>query len=499
MRTGLLIAGFVLVAAGSLLASGPYFDPRASAYMFALIGASGAAVGATLIARSGMPGVGAAVALVSGVGLALKPIAKPSFALLDKGTVSAYPVGDMHHLAFMIGGAILVVTAVAIFRRRQPAPGTVAPVLRAPVKRHLIVNPTTTFDQLAGALERTGFRIKEPQTGEPLSAAWDAGTGIVRYTYEHEINLRKLEIDAPASDCPGIVNDIVNGNAYISTIEHQLTNYLDVAKPVNDLLLGIRGAEWIGRGEAHRFYLEKVGNLRAHWNPSVASEAGRVHAALLAEAAGQPIPFGPPALVPQASAAPQPDTRQAGGARLYPVLRDMAWPGRMQVVGRSLLTKFPANAHNIFVSYAYDTGSQLASVCEGDAATLELEAVANLEKRPVSWKATTMHPDGRIRVLTMEDEYAAEMILSPAAMVEASLLLETPFLLVAVIARGTIIVQSGASEDAIKLATFCEQQYKDAGSDRVSRYPVTIFNHVPSGFGQPTNMGESLEDASLRF
>ncbi len=170
-----------------------------------------------------------------------------------------------------------------------------APAVKQP-KRHLIVNPTTTFEGLAGSLARTGFQIREAKTGEPTSASWRAGSGIVHYTYEPEIGLRKLEVEAPASECAGIIEDIVNGNAYVSTIDHQLVGMLDPAKTVKELLFGIRGAEWIGRGDAHSFYWQKVGKLRDHADAGVAAEARRVYDALIAEAGGSPIPTGPASL-----------------------------------------------------------------------------------------------------------------------------------------------------------------------------------------------------------
>jgi hypothetical protein len=200
--------------------------------------------------------------------------------------------------------AVVLVLLVVFLAKKRPAQSdsrpsrpaaTAAPApaaLKAP-KRHLIVNPTTTFENLAGALRRTGFTIEAEQTGEPTAASWRAGSGIVRYTYEPEIDLRKLEVIAPASECSEIIDHIVNGNAYVATIDHQLPGYLEPAKSIKELLFGIRGAEWIGRGEDHKFYWEKVGKLRGHSDPRVAAEATRVHDVLVAEAGGTPIPSGP--------------------------------------------------------------------------------------------------------------------------------------------------------------------------------------------------------------
>lgn len=217
-----------------------------------------------------------------------------------------------------IAVAVIVLLAVIIAARKQqqPAEVEVAEVAKAAPKaapevaparavvpaavkqpkRHLIVNPTTTFEGLAGSLARTGFQIREAKTGEPTSASWRAGSGIVHYTYEPEIGLRKLEVEAPASECAGIIEDIVNGNAYVSTIDHQLVGMLDPTKSVKELLFGIRGAEWIGRGDAHSFYWQKVGKLRDHADAGVAAEARRVYDALIAEAGGSPIPTGPASL-----------------------------------------------------------------------------------------------------------------------------------------------------------------------------------------------------------
>jgi hypothetical protein len=205
----------------------------------------------------------------------------------------------MLYLAIAI--VVFVFAVFVVIRKRAPGSPTArsAPVAAPSVaklpKRHLIVNPTTTFESLARSLRATGFSLTDPAevTGEPLAATWDAGAGAVHYTYEPEIGLRKLEVVAPSSACPSIIDDIVNGSAYVSTIDHQLPSYLDPDKSVNELLFGIRGAEWRGRGEDHRFYWEKVGTLRNHPDPRVASEARRVFDCLVAEAGGKPIPSGP--------------------------------------------------------------------------------------------------------------------------------------------------------------------------------------------------------------
>lgn len=211
----------------------------------------------------------------------------------------------MLYAAIAVVAAVLLTIMVLASRKRQPAgrsePEAAAAHPAAPAgvkqpKRHLIVNPTTTFEQLAASLARTGFEIHDAKTGEPTSASWRAGAGTVHYTYEPEIGLRKLEVEAPASECRGIIDDIVNGNAYVSTISYQLPDMLDPAKPVNEILFGIRGAEWIGRGDDHSFYWQKVGKLRDHADPRVAAEARRVYDVLIAEAGGKPIPTGPASL-----------------------------------------------------------------------------------------------------------------------------------------------------------------------------------------------------------
>lgn len=210
-------------------------------------------------------------------------------------------------VAIVVVIAVVVVVVVVLVAKKQgrdvrvPASGSppIAPAARSapkppkPPTRHLIVNPEWTFERLAGALRRTGFAIEAEQTGEPLSASWRAGSGIVRYTYEPELELRTLEVDAPADECREIISDIVNGNAYVSTIDYQLPDYLNPTKSIKELLFGIRGAAWIGRGEDHKFYWEKVGKLRDHADPKVAAEATRVYDALIAEAGGKPIPAGP--------------------------------------------------------------------------------------------------------------------------------------------------------------------------------------------------------------
>ncbi|MDC0719088.1 hypothetical protein [Nannocystis bainbridge] len=182
---------------------------------------------------------------------------------------------------------------------RSPPDADEAPARPTPVKqpkRHLIVNPTTSFESLAASLARTGFKILEEKSGEPTSASWDAGAGVVHYTYEPELGLRKLEIEAPVDACASILDDIVNGNAYVSTISYQLGDMLDPAKPAKELLFAIRGAGWIGRGDDHCYYWQKVGKLREHSDPQVAAEARRVYDALVAEAGGKPIPAGPATL-----------------------------------------------------------------------------------------------------------------------------------------------------------------------------------------------------------
>ncbi len=225
-----------------------------------------------------------------------------------------------------------------------------------------------------------------------------------------------------------------------------------------------------------------------------------------------PVFVGPPSPRPANSRVDgrdAPPVAATGGPILYPVLRDMAWSGRPLAVGRPLFN-FPETfthalvsarrdagsenasgdgagaSPNAFVSYAYDLGTQLATVREGDASELERQAVANLEERSVSWQVTTTHPDGRPRVLAMADEYAAAMLLSPSAMEEAHLLLDTPLLAVAIVNRGSILVQDGRSyEDTLLLLSFCRKEYDAAGSDRICPYPVSVMNNRPSAMIEP--------------
>lgn len=178
----------------------------------------------------------------------------------------------------------------------EASPPAAARLAATQPKRHLIVDPKTTFQSLAASLARTGFQIHEASDGEPASASWDAGAGTVHYTYEPETGLRKLEVVAPASACVGIISDIVNGDAYVSTIDYQLPDKLDPTRPVEEILFGIRGAEWIGRGDDHKYYWQKVGKLRDHADPRVAAEARRVYDLLIAEAGGEPVPAGPAGL-----------------------------------------------------------------------------------------------------------------------------------------------------------------------------------------------------------
>ncbi|HQP34087.1 MAG TPA: hypothetical protein PLI95_02870 [Polyangiaceae bacterium] len=208
-------------------------------------------------------------------------------------------------------GLILVVVAIALgwtMSTRGGPKGLIAGVQRSeptalaagparPAPRHLIVDPQTSFKTLAVMLRRVGFIATTEESGEPLSASWQVPaercpTGVLRYTHEPETGLRKLEIEAPEPAVRGIVSDIVTA-ACITTVDFTLPRYLEPGKTTKELLFGIRGAEWIGRGDDHRFYWEAVGLLRQHADPRVAAEACRVYEALLAEAGGNPLPKGP--------------------------------------------------------------------------------------------------------------------------------------------------------------------------------------------------------------
>jgi hypothetical protein len=209
----------------------------------------------------------------------------------------------------LIGVAIAIVAVlVVVAKPKRGAPAAarpaaaVAPVAVAPppiapavalARRYLIVNPTTPFEKLAGAMGRAGFTPDAAPAGEPTTATWRTAAGVVHYTYEAELGLRKLEIVAPAAACASLVQAIVNEPGYVSTIDYQLSDYLDPSRSPQDLRFGIRGAVWRGHGEDHKYYWEKVGALRDHADPQVAAEAKAAYDALLAEAGGDPIPAGP--------------------------------------------------------------------------------------------------------------------------------------------------------------------------------------------------------------
>lgn len=201
---------------------------------------------------------------------------------------------------------VVVVVAVVVgivMKGKAPAsqpnaPAAPRPAVKSSVggrgKRGLIINHEWTFARIDRAMQECGFAPQDRGDGdEPRAATWRGAHGTLRYIYEPEIQLRKLEVEADQESLGLIVNDIVN-LAYVSTIDYQLPDFLDGStKSPRELLFGIRGSEWIGRGKDHKFYWQKVGKLRDHADANVAAEAKRVYDVLIAEAGGKPTPAGP--------------------------------------------------------------------------------------------------------------------------------------------------------------------------------------------------------------
>jgi hypothetical protein len=197
-----------------------------------------------------------------------------------------------------------------------------------------------------------------------------------------------------------------------------------------------------------------------------------------------------------AASVPAASAIQGGAATLYPVLRDMSWHGRATTVGRPMLQRTPAGAHNVWISYAYDTGHQLASVTSdgshGEPEALARLALQNLARRPLRWKVQLEHDDGRPRVLVCQDEYAAEGILVPDLMREAHLYLETDTIAVALYARGGMMAQDATDAAAVmELADLCRAQYDRADGSRVSPVPLLVTDAQVVGFVAPVAPGQA--------
>jgi hypothetical protein len=162
-------------------------------------------------------------------------------------------------------------------------------------KKRLIINPTTSFEKLADALERAGYSsIASPSAAEPSSFAWedDPPTTKLSYTCDTACDLRILDVEAPQSALGGAVDGIVNRPALVSTFTtYQLAKCLQSEDP-RALLRGIRGGEIFGKGDGYRDFHEGVAKLREHTDPTIAAEATRIEAILRKEAGGAPKPAG---------------------------------------------------------------------------------------------------------------------------------------------------------------------------------------------------------------
>ncbi len=148
---------------------------------------------------------------------------------------------------------------------------------KLPSARRLIVNSSEEpFDRMVRSMTRAGFA--PPQTGrgkDPRTATWTARTYRIEYRRDVELDFRTLEVFGAKVTSGRVVNDILN-RAYVITIDYQLHDYLE-SKSVDELMYGLRGAEWKARDHDYR---EPVGKLRKHRNKQVAAEAKRVYEVL---------------------------------------------------------------------------------------------------------------------------------------------------------------------------------------------------------------------------
>ncbi len=128
---------------------------------------------------------------------------------------------------------------------------------------------------------------------------------------------------------------------------------------------------------------------------------------------------------------------------LLPVLRPANWRHR------SLAVHWPLwpDPWAPVVSYAYDEGQQLLGILNDSpddargVAALHDEAMRNLAAKPCAWSVA--HADqGRPIVLQLTGEYAAERILLPALLAEASTVLGSTHLAIGVPDRQCLVATS---------------------------------------------------------
>ena len=161
-----------------------------------------------------------------------------------------------------------------------------------PTKRRLLINPSWTYEKLSRAFGNLGFSLAESAGGDnPTEARWLSRGATIRYLADPEINFQGVEVEGSDADqARYIVNDIVNSE-YVATLETKVHTFLD-SDARQELLLGIRGAAWLGLGENHKYYWQRVGELRSHADPRVAEEAKKAYDILVSEAGGNLITPG---------------------------------------------------------------------------------------------------------------------------------------------------------------------------------------------------------------
>jgi hypothetical protein len=164
-----------------------------------------------------------------------------------------------------------------------PAPSDASiPATKSDDFARTLAAPDYTFDKIAQSMSSLDARPqgspgKQVAPGEPGSAAWTSGSIQIRYTFDAQTKLRKIELRGPQARF--LLNDLLN-MVYMPTLEgYKVSSLLSSADP-RDLLTGIRAAEFIGVCGDQSFYTQPVGALTSHADATIAAEAKRVLAVL---------------------------------------------------------------------------------------------------------------------------------------------------------------------------------------------------------------------------
>jgi hypothetical protein len=267
-----------------------------------------------------------------------------------------------------------------------------------------------------------------------MTFSWRTDPAVVEllYTYDPECDLRILDLDAPASALRGYVNSIVNGPGWVSTYEaHQFAKCLE-ASDSRSILLGLRAAALLGKGDAYRDFYEPVAKLRAHADARIAEEAKRVERVLFAEAGGNPKPPGLRGLAitwRETSSAEFPYETERNGCRIririgdfpaepmYTVIAEVEgreanmgsfdeWPADWTRPGKKAAAKptFVVPDRPEGVSFAYESGMEHSPTCQFGRTSLVLAENGVLRLvmlragRTTAWEGVLI-PQGCVKLL----------------------------------------------------------------------------------------------------